>query len=93
MVFRLFGMIRGKTLSASAQLVQGNFGALWRNSNRVRLKNHYHCLMNIYCHPLILIFIHCSSNKQTLRRLQIITFLYILLLCLTDHVIVYAHDC
>lgn len=38
MVFRLFGMIRGKTLSASAQLVQGNFGALWRNSNRVRLK-------------------------------------------------------
>lgn len=63
-------------MSASAQLVQGNFGALWRNSNRVRLKNHYHCLMNIHCHPVILIFIHCSSNKQTLRRLQIIIFLY-----------------
>lgn len=88
MVFRLFWMIRGKTLSASARLVQGNFGALWSNSNWARLKNHYHCLMNIYCHSLILIFIHCSSNKQTLRRLQIITFLYILQLCLTEHVMV-----
>lgn len=88
MFFRLFWMIRGKTLSASARLVLGNFGALWRNSNWVRLKNHYHCLMNIHCHSLILIFIHCSSNKQTLRRLQIITFLYILPLCLTEHVMV-----
>lgn len=26
--FSLFGMIRGKTMIASAQLLQGNFGAL-----------------------------------------------------------------
>lgn len=62
--------------AAAAQLLQGHFSALWRSSNPVRLKNHYHCLMTIHCPPMILIFIHCRSNKHTLRRLQIIIFSY-----------------
>lgn len=31
-------MIRGKTLSASAQLVQGNFGALWEKLKSREIK-------------------------------------------------------